>query len=72
MNLPTLDSLDNTRLIDLAREAQAQQQKLYLDRDGNLVTALQPQPGWVRIAVKVKVPKPTPSQPNKAVTPCAA
>ncbi|MFA6443329.1 MAG: hypothetical protein WCV99_13395 [Sterolibacterium sp.] len=68
MNLPALDAIDNTRLIDIAREAHAQHQKLYLDRDGNLVTALQPQPGWVRIAVKVKSPTRAAVEP----IPCAA
>lgn len=53
------------------RAAHIRQQKLYLDRDGNLVTALQPQPGWVRIAVKLTPRQPVPAtRPTRL--PCAA
>ena len=59
----------DVRMLDIARAAHnSQQRRLYLDHNGELVTALQPQPGWVRIAVKVK----SPSTANVEHIPCAA
>jgi len=61
-------AIGDVRLLDVAREAHTQQRRLYLDHNGELVTALQPQPGWVRIAVKVK----SPTEANVERIPCAA
>lgn len=58
----------DVRMLDIAQAAHNQQRRLYLDHNGELVTALQPQPGWVRIAVKVK----SPSAANVEHIPCAA
>lgn len=58
----------DVRMLDVAQAAHTQHRRLYLDREGNLVSALQPQPGWVRIAVKVK----SPTQANVERIPCAA
>lgn len=61
-------AVGDVQLLDLAQAAHTQQRRLYLDQNGELVTALQPQPGWVRIAVKVK----SPSQANLERIQCAA
>lgn len=58
----------DVRMLDIAQAAHDQQRNLYLDDKGELVTALQPQPGWVRIAVKVK----SPTAANLERIPCAA
>lgn len=58
----------DVRWIDVAQAAHDQHRRLYLDDKGELVTALQPQPGWVRIAVKVK----SPTEANLEHIPCAA
>lgn len=58
----------DVRMLDIAQAARNQQRRLYLDHNGELVTALQPQPGWVRIAVKVK----SPTAASLERIPCAA
>lgn len=58
----------DVRMLDIAHAAHQQQRRLYLDRNGELVSALQPQPGWVRIAVKVK----SPTEARLEYMPCAA
>lgn len=58
----------DVRMLDIAQAAHDQQRNLYLDEHGELVTALQPQPGWVRIAVKVK----SPTAANLERIPCVA
>jgi hypothetical protein len=69
MNLTHQLATGDVAMLDVARDAHARQvRRLYLDQHGELVTALQPQPGWVRIAVKVK----SPTAANLERIPCAA
>lgn len=56
------------RLIDAGQLAHDAGLGLYIDERGDLVCAPQPQPGWVRVAIKIKTPTP----PDRAPLSCAA
>lgn len=68
MSLATKIFAGDVKVIDAAREAHDLKQGLYLDEHGELVIAPYPQPGWVRIAVKVK----SPTEARLERLPCAA
>lgn len=48
--------------------ARALGQKLYLNEFGDLVIASHPQPGWIRMAVRIK----SPTSANVVPLPCIA